>query len=137
MHANPSIDASWRFDHINVDVAAGGHALAFFRDVMGLHGGARPPFPFPGDWLYAGGQALVHAVDRDAGVDGLRLGHIAFRSDQAVDAVLERVRASGLPHSIARVPAEATVQLFVQLPGGLVIELDLPDPTPPHGAPAP
>lgn len=43
----------WRFDHLNLHAAADGSALArLFGEVMGLRAGYRPPFPFPGQWLY-------------------------------------------------------------------------------------
>lgn len=31
-------------------------------DVLGLRVGDRPPFPFPGYWLYAGSSAWVHVA---------------------------------------------------------------------------
>ena len=38
---------------------------AFYADVLGLRVGDRPPFPFPGLWLYLGDQAVVHVAQRD------------------------------------------------------------------------
>ena len=31
--------------------------VGFYRDLLGLTDGPRPPLGFPGAWLYAGGQA--------------------------------------------------------------------------------
>ena len=31
--------------------------VRFYRDLLGLSDGWRPPLTFPGAWLYAGGQA--------------------------------------------------------------------------------
>ncbi|SDC63111.1 hypothetical protein SAMN05216345_10376 [Cupriavidus sp. YR651] len=121
---------TWRFDHLNV--SAGGRQVldGFFGDIMGLRPGYRPPFPFPGAWLYAGDQAVIHAVDDarlDAQAGDLQVGHIAFRSDGPAAPVIEQLRNSPYPFRVARVPADSTLQIFVMLPGGLVIELDMPD----------
>jgi catechol 2,3-dioxygenase-like lactoylglutathione lyase family enzyme len=127
-NAQPAPRPAWRFDHVNVVTNAHPQALAFFRDVMGWASGDRPPFPFPGDWLYQQGDAFVHAVhaDQPAAAPALRLHHVAFRSDENGADVLQRVRASGLLHTVTAVPGDATLQIFVTLPGGLVIELDTP-----------
>ncbi|SDP35163.1 hypothetical protein SAMN04488595_107277 [Ralstonia sp. 25mfcol4.1] len=121
---------TWRFDHLNV--SAGSHKVLeeFFGGVMGLQTGYRPPFPFPGAWLYAGDQAVIHAVDDprlDAGSGALQVGHIAFRSDAPAAPLIARLQAGPWPFRVARVPADNTLQIFVSLPGGLVIELDMPD----------
>jgi catechol 2,3-dioxygenase-like lactoylglutathione lyase family enzyme len=127
-NAQPARRPAWHFDHVNVVTNAHPQALAFFRDVMGWASGDRPPFPFPGDWLYQQGDAFVHAVhaDQPTAAPALRLHHVAFRSDERGADVLQRVRASGLPHTVTAVPGEAVLQIFVTLPGGLVIELDTP-----------
>ena len=36
----------------------------FYRDVLGLTVGPRPPLPFTGYWLYAGGAPCVHIAER-------------------------------------------------------------------------
>jgi catechol 2,3-dioxygenase-like lactoylglutathione lyase family enzyme len=127
-NAQPAPRPAWRFDHVNVVSNAHPQALAFFRDVMGWVSGDRPPFPFPGDWLYQQGDAFVHAVhvEPSDAAPALRLHHVAFRSDENGADVLQRVRASGLPHTVTALPGEAVLQIFVTLPGGLVIELDTP-----------
>jgi catechol 2,3-dioxygenase-like lactoylglutathione lyase family enzyme len=132
-HPSPrATSAAWTFDHVNVSMGTR-HALgALFEGVMGLRPGFRPPFPFPGLWLYAGDQALVHAVDDvrlSAQTDELNLGHIAFRSEQPASGVIERLQGSGLPFKVAHLPQDRIAQIFVRLPGGLVIELDVPDDT--------
>ncbi len=43
---------AWRFDHFNIVTSPNRQVLGFFRDVMGLTSGARPPFSVPGDWFY-------------------------------------------------------------------------------------
>lgn len=122
--------SAWRFDHINV-LMGENHALrTLFEGVMELQPGFRPPFPFPGLWLYAGDQAVVHAVN-DANLSTesgeLRFGHIAFRSDQPAAPLIEKLRVTGLPFRISRVPEDAIAQIFVLLPGNFVVELNVPD----------
>lgn len=54
----------------------------FFEAVLGLKAGARPDFPFPGHWLYAGADPVVHLIPGPpTPVDRHRegIGHAAFR----------------------------------------------------------
>ncbi|BBH46086.1 hypothetical protein [Pseudomonas sp. KU43P] len=129
-HAPTTTPVTWHFDHVNVSMGAS-HALnRLFEGVMGMQPGYRPPFPFPGLWLYAQEEAFVHAVDDpslSASTGAVRFGHIAFRSDQSAEVLIEKLRSSGLPFRVARVPEENTAQVFVLLPGGFVVELDVPD----------
>lgn len=121
---------AWHFDHVNVSMGAN-HALSqLFEGVMGMHVGPRPPFPFPGQWLYEGEQAMVHAVN-DAGLSAkageLRFGHVAFRSELPASQLLERLNRSALSFKVARIPEDHVAQIFVLLPGDFVVELDVPD----------
>ncbi len=128
--------STWRFDHVNLSMGGTQALRTMFEGVMGLAPGYRPPFPFPGLWLYDGDQAVVHAVE-DAALSAanseLRFGHVAFRSDEPADSVIERVRRSALPFKVAHVPEDNTIQIFVKLPGGFVVELAVPD-DPSNGA---
>ena len=126
--------AAFRFDHLNLHAAADAPPLRLFSDVMGFKPGWRPPFPFPGQWLYdTQSQAALHLVEAPSSRDeAIRLGHIAFRTDEAADHVLRRLDAARLSYEVAVVPEAGDVQIFVPLPGGLVVELDTPaDPTRP------
>lgn len=128
-HSSSSAPSGWRFDHVNVSVCNTTALSTFFEGVMRLAPGRRPAFPFPGTWLYEGGQALVHAVDDSTlstYTGELRLGHVAFRSDEPSSQVIDRVKRSGLPFKVAQVPEDNIAQIFVLLPGGLVMELDVP-----------
>lgn len=124
------VTPAWHFDHINVSMGAS-HALrTLFEGVMGLQPGYRPPFPFPGLWLYAGDQATVHAVNEQslsAEAGELRFNHIAFRSDHLASEVITRLQRSTLSFKVARVPDENIAQIFVELPGNFVVELCVPD----------
>ena len=52
------------------------------------------------------------------------MSHIAFRTDEDAAVVLKRVQGSGLPYQVAQVPEDGIWQIFVQMPGGVVLELD-------------
>jgi catechol 2,3-dioxygenase-like lactoylglutathione lyase family enzyme len=136
-HTAEPLAPRWRFDHINLHAAADTAMQRLFVDVMGLLPGHRPPFPFPGQWLYGEAQdALLHVVDAPATQgQAVRLGHIAFRTGTSAPEVLARLDAAGLDYEVAVVPEQGDVQVFVPLPGGLIIELDMPADTAfPQGA---
>jgi hypothetical protein len=122
---NGAIAMTWYFDHLAFNTDDSASLQQLFGNLLGLQPGARPPFPFPGRWLYQGNQALVHVIERND-VSAPILSHIALRTDRDAAYVLERVQASGLPHQIAQVPDDGLWQIFVQLPGGLLLELDAP-----------
>ena len=121
-------NVAFRFDHLNLHAAAHAPALRLFSEVMGFKPGWRPPFPFPGQWFYdERDQAALHLVEAPATQgDGIRIGHIAFRTEEAADRVLIRLDDAGLSYELAVVPEAGDVQIFVPLPGGLVVELDTP-----------
>ena len=105
----------------------------FYCEVLGLRVGERPPFPFPGYWLYLGDRAVVHvaqgdgaatgAADRAAGTGAI--DHIAFEASGLAD-----MRAHLARHGIAArhraVPGAGLQQLFVRDPNGVTIELNFP-----------
>lgn len=125
----PTAAPRWRFDHINLQAGDSAPLARLFGDVMGLRAGYRPPFPFPGEWLYQDDQAWLHLVDATPGQgDTVRFAHIAFRTDEPAARLLRRVSAAGLEHDVAVIPDDDAVQIFVRLPGGLVVELDADGP---------
>ncbi|ANA32336.1 VOC family protein [Ralstonia mannitolilytica] len=118
----------WTFDHVNFHVAGPGAInspiLKFFEDVLGWKPGPRPAFPFPGAWLYQGDDALVHLVDREGDTPEMVFSHICFRTQQDASTVLAKVRASGLPYQVRRHPERTAAQIFVQMPGAVMLELE-------------
>jgi catechol 2,3-dioxygenase-like lactoylglutathione lyase family enzyme len=106
---------------------------AFYEEVLGLNVGPRPPFGFPGYWLYLGDRAVVHLAKRGAERGGPSNGaggtgaidHIAFEATGLKDMVarLER-HAVALQHR--KVPGQGLHQVFVRDPNGVRIELNFP-----------
>ncbi len=106
--------------------------LAFYAEHLDLIAGPRPPFPFPGAWLYprsadpASAQAVLHVVaghDRKRLVPGV-IDHMAF-SATGLSAAIDRLKARGIAHQVRRLPGDFEVwQLFFLDPNGARVELD-------------
>lgn len=97
----------------------------FYCRVLGLRDGDRPPLTFPGAWLYAGSEPVLHIVggrSRDALKPGV-IDHMAF-SAQGLDATLERLRRAGIEHVCRQQPGTGSWQVFVHDPNGARVELD-------------
>jgi len=121
-----------QLDHATIVTADLATARRFFVEVAGLTEGARPPFAVDGYWLYADGRPVVHLVQASAPDPSVRaaprIDHIAFRLDSAGEwqALLARLRASGVGYQIAQVPPmgpqQAAMQIFVALAPCVVVE---------------
>ncbi len=101
--------------------------LAFYRDFLGLTPGPRPPFAFPGAWLYAEGtgDAILHVVagkPRESLVKGV-IDHMAFSGSGLADTVA-RLKSRGIPHELRKLPGYGTWQLFFDDPNRARIEID-------------
>ena len=91
--------------------------------------GPRPPFNFPGAWLYAGNQPVVHVVagrpfSADTGTGGV--DHVAFMAKGDPDAMMKRLEGEGLKPSSRIVPATKIRQVFCRDPSGVQVELNYP-----------
>jgi len=102
----------------------------FYEDVLGLRTGARP-LKFPGVWLYAGGQAVVHVAgnlgEGEASAPGGAFDHVAFRTRGLGDAK-SRLGAAGVPWREVWRPEMGVLQLVLHDPAGVKVELAF-DPT--------
>ncbi len=109
------------------------HALTealcrFYVDVIGMRIGPRPPFTFPGYWLYLGDQAVLHLVEappsetRTPHLNGT-FDHVAFTCDGL--APFERhLQQRGVVYRKANIPDSAICQLFLSDPAGNGVELN-------------
>jgi len=119
----------------------------FYTQVLGLRVGPRPPFAFPGLWLYEGdtsvwGNAVVHIIgidrhdpeglkqylgDRDvSSLDGTgSVDHIAF-SATGLSQMRSTLQGMGIELRERTVPNLGLHQLFLDDPNGVVIELNYP-----------
>jgi catechol 2,3-dioxygenase-like lactoylglutathione lyase family enzyme len=103
--------------------------LAFYEAHLNLKPGARPPFAFPGAWLYADGgkgkDPILHVI---GGVQGERLvkgviDHMAF-SGKGLAAAVAKLKAQGIRYELRKLPAYGTWQLFFDDPNGAKVEID-------------
>jgi len=104
---------------------------AFYCDVVGLRQGERPPFAFPGYWLYAGDAAVLHLSlarpgETRATHAGTTFDHAAFTCT-GLEETRSRLAGMKIPFEQAVVPASKCVQLFLQDPAGNGVELNFPD----------
>ena len=99
--------------------------LEFYCGLLNLRPGARPDLGFPGAWLYAGEQAVLHIVagrglpEQRAGV----IDHIAF-SASGLQEVTAKLKAGGIQHTLRRQATSGIWQLFCHDPSGAKVELD-------------
>lgn len=113
-------------DHINIRTADLAATKAFLIDVLGLEEGWRPPFPFPGAWLYAGDKDVVHLVEvaqPATSSEGSALDHFAFDISD-YDEALKRAEKAGFPFRATTTPGTSVKQIFVRDPNGVTVELN-------------
>jgi catechol 2,3-dioxygenase-like lactoylglutathione lyase family enzyme len=135
-----------RLGHYSIRTADLDASRRFYTEVLGLRVGFRPPFPFPGVWLYLGDDeadfGVVHLIGVEPdGPEGLAqyLGHRST-DPLAGTGALDHIAflAAGWPDLRARLAArgqdvvERTVpdlglrQVFLTDPSGVTIELNYP-----------
>ncbi|MGE5090153.1 MAG: VOC family protein [Candidatus Levyibacteriota bacterium] len=118
------VTAMNHFTILTDDVQA---TIGFYRDLLGLVDGPRPPFTFPGAWLYAGDAPILHVVGGRPPAE-LRPGvidHMAF-SATGLAGTLARLSERGIEHDCRRLPGASMWQLFFRDPNGARVELDFP-----------
>lgn len=132
--------------HFSVRTASIEASRRFYTEILGFKVGYRPPFNFPGLWLYLGGDEAEFGVVHIIGIDesdpqGLAqylgdkasaslhgsaaVDHLAFL---ATDLRTMRMRLDGaaLPYRERTVPGLGLHQVFVEDPSGITIELNFP-----------
>jgi catechol 2,3-dioxygenase-like lactoylglutathione lyase family enzyme len=126
-----SIQAMNHFTVLARDLTA---TKAFYIGLLGLADGPRPPFDFPGAWLYIGDQAVLHIIaggtlpEPPAGV----IDHMAFSASKLGDTVA-RLKAHNIDYVLRRQAGYGPWQLFFHDPNGAKVELDF---SPDEPAPA-
>ncbi|MEQ8318943.1 MAG: VOC family protein [Rhodospirillales bacterium] len=117
-----------KLDHINIWTDDLDATTTFFADILGLENGFRPPFKFPGAWLYGDKDtpAIVHLVATapESGGTGA-LDHVAFK-DTDFDGLKQRLDAHGYDYEVRVIPDTGDRQVFFVAPFGLKIEVNFP-----------
>ncbi len=115
-------------DHINIHADDLDAARDFLLKVLPLEQGFRPPFDFPGYWLYLDGKPIIHMQTRAGGMGGRGwIDHLAFAPFD-FEAERKRLDDLGLAYAVGGIPGTGIRQLFVTGPQGLKLELQCPDP---------
>ena len=142
-----------RVDHYSIRTLDLESSRRFYSEVIGLKAGPRPPFDFPGYWLYSGeppadlqnsarNYGLVHLMgfDKDnpqsldayvgerkaaAGGGTGALDHVAFAATGRA-ALIERCRRGNVEFFERAVPMLGLHQVFIKDPDGVMIELNYP-----------
>jgi catechol 2,3-dioxygenase-like lactoylglutathione lyase family enzyme len=101
--------------------------LDFYADFLNLRPGPRPPFTFPGAWLYAegGSDPILHIVagkEKSVLVKGV-IDHMAF-TGKDLPAAVAKLKARGVKYELRRLPEYRTWQLFFHDPNQAKIEID-------------
>jgi catechol 2,3-dioxygenase-like lactoylglutathione lyase family enzyme len=110
----------------------------FYRDVIGLKEGFRAALGFPGYWLYLDDIPVIHIAEWETytrhshqlgipvttrGPGTGALDHIAFNGTNAGE-MITRLETLGIPYHRNDVPAASLVQLFINDPNGIKLELN-------------
>ncbi|MGH8705432.1 MAG: VOC family protein [Burkholderiales bacterium] len=112
----------------------------WYARVLGMRSGPHPDFGFPVHWMYIGDTDVVHIgpsakganeiqkaylgrTSQDSGSGTGAIDHIAFRAS-GLRAMLDRLRAEGVPYTTRRANGQALYQLFLYDPNGVKIELN-------------
>ena len=136
-----------KLDHYSIRTPEVEASRRFYTEVMGFTVGFRPPFKFPGIWLYNGAQypettGVVHIIgidpndpqglkdylgDRD--VTSLQgtgtVDHMAFVATGLAD-MRARLQNHGIAFRERTVPSLGIHQQFFEDPSGVTLELNYP-----------
>ena len=100
---------------------------AFYRDILGLKEGYRPPFTFPGAWLYTEDRAILHIMagrPMPANAAGV-IDHMAFTASN-LQVVVDTLKQHDIQYELHRLKGLENWQLFCYDPDGAKVELDFP-----------
>jgi len=115
-------------DHYNVSTRKLKETVQFYEDVLGLTNGPRPPFDFPGAWLYSEGHPVLHLndisqTDRQQRPDSGVIDHVAFGS-RGFEGMKQHLAGKGVAYRVNNVPNSTRRQIFVRDPNNVEIELN-------------
>ncbi len=112
-------------DHVNIltnDLAACRH---FYVEVLNFTEGFRPPFDFPGLWIYLSDSPVLHFIQTDElqPENSGTIDHVAFRAKN-FDSVSKRLKDNDIDFEHKSVPDMDLQQIFCYDPHGIKIEFN-------------
>jgi catechol 2,3-dioxygenase-like lactoylglutathione lyase family enzyme len=115
-------------DHYNVSTRKLKETVKFYEDILGFENGPRPPFNFPGAWLYSSGHPVLHLndisqTDRQQRDDSGVIDHVAFGS-RGFAAMKQHLTGKGVAFRVNDVPNSTRKQIFLRDPNNVEIELN-------------
>jgi catechol 2,3-dioxygenase-like lactoylglutathione lyase family enzyme len=115
-------------DHYNVSTRKLSETIRFYEDVLGITNGPRPPFNFPGAWLYSAGHPVLHLndisqTDKPQPSDSGVIDHVAF-SARGFEAMKQHLTGKSVPFRVNQVPNSTRWQIFLRDPNNVEIELN-------------
>ncbi len=115
-------------DHYNVSTRKLKETVQFYEDILGFVNGPRPPFNFPGAWLYSAGHPVLHLndisqTDRQQRDDSGVIDHVAFGS-RGFAAMKQHLSGKGVAFRVNDVPNSTRKQIFLRDPNNVEIELN-------------
>lgn len=136
-----------KLDHYSIRTLDIEASRRFYTEVMGFKVGFRPPFNFPGLWLYnekpyPESYGVVHIIGvdldnpeglkeylGDKDLDSLKgtgtVDHMAFAATGLAD-MRERLKRLNVPNRERSVPSLGLHQVFFEDPSSVTIELNYP-----------
>jgi len=136
-----------KLDHYSIRTLDIEASRRFYTEVMGFQDGYRPPFDFPGLWLYNGAPypescGVVHIIGIDpSNPQGLKdylgdrdleslkgtgtVDHMAFNAT-GLKEMRERLVHYNVSSRERTVPSLGIHQMFFEDPSGVTIELNFP-----------
>lgn len=121
-----------KLDHATLRTADLDGTLAFLQSIFDVKVGYRPPFSFPGYWLYAEGKPLIHLIPaRPSQVDriGEAIDHVGLLVTD-YDSYLAKLKALGIHFHPMELPELNERRLFIRTPTGILLELVFREPPP-------
>jgi catechol 2,3-dioxygenase-like lactoylglutathione lyase family enzyme len=136
-----------KLDHYSIRTLDIEASRRFYTEVMGFEVGFRPPFDFPGLWLYNGARhpesyGVVHIIGVDlANPEGLKqylgdrdlstlngtgtVDHMAFAATGLAE-MRARLERNAIAYKERTVPDLGLHQVFIEDPSQVTIELNFP-----------
>ncbi len=126
-------------NHVLIQTSDLPNMARFIENVTNLKAGNRPPFPFPGIWMYNKDKAVIHIVEaytNSAQSDYLgsraltseesasvgAVDHVAFEGDD-YSGLIERLSRNKIDYTERTVPLSQEHQVFIDGPDGVKLEI--------------